>query len=718
MLPGDTCLVDTDLKYKPTNHPVRLITAMLVTAVLVCHGSAYAMENQAGSVTTGDLDAIIQSGKIRVLYQSRQPDSRPVSNTEKTMLERFAQEYGLHLEWVPADARWGLLPKLVAGEGDIIAGHGRSIAAGMLEQVRFTLPWVTSHQQVIARADTTQISSLDDLAARQIVLQKSSPAWPTMQELAEKIPTMDLVLLPENLSQETIMSRVASGQYDLTIADSDFLKEYLPHHPELSAVFDINDGEARSWAVRNNAGKLQEALNQFLNKNHLEFNVAQVYLDDLPGIKERKLLRLITYNSPGNYFFSDGRFHGFEYELLRKFARSENMRIDVVLASSHEEMQQLLLNGEGDVIAAGLPNRSISDNKIQFTMPYDYSTPLVIGRQSDAPILDMRDLEGRSITLSAESPYRPLLERIRALGVNFDIRITKPGIDTEATMAMVGRGMFDLTVIDSNRYDNLLAAEYGIKPQFALTEPAPHAWAVRAGDEQLLSALNEFVEKEYHSKFYNTLYSRYIEHSEKINAREKYLAQIDQLSPYDNLIRKYAEQYGFDWRLIVAQMYQESRFDPEATSHVGAEGLMQIMPETAEDIGAQNLDDPADSIKAGIKYLAMMRDQFENDLVLEDRTWFSLASYNAGFGRVKRARQLATEMGLDADRWFGNVEKAMLVLAKPYKKDGELIHNCRCGETVVYVHEIRALYNNYVRLTQTARLAATGNTAPSVNGIL
>jgi membrane-bound lytic murein transglycosylase F len=684
---------------------------------------AYALEDKTGTIpaanmaATSDLDTIIRTGKLRVLYKSRKPASSPVSNTERLMLERFAREYKLELQWVPADARWGLLPKLVAGEGDIIVGHGRSIAAGMLEQVCFTLPWVTSHQQVIARADTTQISALDDLAARQVALQKSSPAWPTMQELAENIPTMDLVLIPENLSQEKIMGRVASGQYDLTIADSDFVKDYLPHHPELSAVFDLNNGEARSWAVRNEAVKLQEALNRFLNKNHLEFNVTQVYLEDLPGIKERKLLRLITYNSPGNYFFSDGRFHGFEYELLRKFARSEKMRIDVVLASSHEEMQQLLLNGAGDIIAAALPKDSITDNKIQFTAAYDFSMPIIISRQSDTPILDIRDLAGRSITLSAESPYRSLLERIRAHGISFDIRINDPGIDTEATIAMVGRGMFDLTVIDSNRYNKVLAEEYAIKAQFALSEPAPHAWAVRSNDVQLLTGLNEYIEKEYHGEFYNTLHARYIEYSDKINAREKFLAQVDRLSPYDNLVRKYAELYGFDWRLIVAQMYQESRFNPAATSHVGAEGLMQIMPSTAEDIGAKNLADPADSIKAGIKYLGMLRDQFENDLLLEDRTWFSLASYNAGFGRVKRARQLAAEMGLDADRWFGNVEKAMMALAKPYKKDGEIVRNCRCGETVVYVHEIRVLYNNYVRLTQTVRLAANSKITRSVNDI-
>ena len=712
------------MKHRPAHQPTRVITLLLVMALLVCHGPAFAMENQVEKITNGqavntrDLDAIVQSGKLRVLYQKRQAGSLPVSSTEKTMLERFARENNLVLEWIPTNARWDLLPELVTGEGDIIVGNGRSIAAGISNQVRFTLPWITSRQQVIARADTTRINSLDDLAARQIALQKSSPAWSTVKELAEKIPTMDLVLIPENLSQVTILNRVASGQYDLTIADSDFLKQYLPHHPELSAAFDLNNGEARSWAVRNSAVKLQDALNRFLNRNHLEFNVAQVYLDDLSGIKERKLLRVITYNSPDNYFFNNGRFHGFEYELMRKFARSEKMRIDVILASSHDEMQQLLLNGEGDVIAAGLPKSSITDNKIQFTTPYDYSMPLVISRQSDSPIVDMRDLEGRSITLSAESPYRSQLEKIRALGINFDISTSKPGMDTETTMAMVGRGIYDLTVIDSNRYNNELAAEYGIKAQFALSEPVPHAWAVRTADVQLQTALNEFVEKEYHSKFYNTLHAKYIEHSEKINTREKYLARFDRLSPYDNLVRKFAEEYGFDWRLIVAQMYQESRFNPDATSHVGAEGLMQIMPETAEDIGAENLDDPADSIEAGIKYLAMLRDQFGNDLLLEDRTWFSLASYNAGFGRVKRARQLAAEMGLDSDRWFGNVEKAMLVLAKPYRKDGELIHSCRCGETVVYVHEIRALYNNYVRLTQTAQLAANNKTVRPGYGIL
>jgi membrane-bound lytic murein transglycosylase F len=599
------------------------------------------------------------------------------------------------------------LPELIVGRGDIIIGQGMSIAAGTHDQIRFTSPWVASRQQVIVRSNTTRIESLADLVSRQIALKKSSPAWPIMEKLVANNPTMDLVVIPETLSQERIMARVASGQYDLTIADSDFLRNYLPQHPELSVAYNMAGGEPKAWAVNANAEKLQATLNQFLNKHHLEFNIAQVHLDDLPRMLERKILRLITYKSPVNYYFSNGRFHGFEYELIRKFAKKYKMRVDVVLANSHDEMRQLLLNGDGDIIAAELPTNSIINKQIQFSAAYDYSVPLIIGRQSDQPLHNIRDLEGRRITLPAESPYRNQLELIRDRGINIDIVIAEPGLDTQAVLTMVSRGMYDLTVLDGNQYNNKVANDYLIKAHFPLDEPIPHAWAVRAVDRQLMNALNKFIKEEYRSKFYNTLYTKYIEHPQRWTAGNRYQQHVDQLSPYDDLVRKYAEVYSFDWRLIVAQMYQESRFNPQAISFKGAEGLMQMMPSTAQDIGARNLDNPADSIQAGVKYLSMLRDQFENDLLLEDRTWFTLASYNAGFGRVKRARELASEMGLDPNRWFGHVEKAMLELAQPFEKDGEVIRNCRCGETVVYVHEIRTLYNNYVGLTQSLQVART-----------
>ena len=265
--------------------------------------------------------------------------------------------------------------------------------------------------------------------------------------------------------------------------------------------------------------------------------------------------------------------------------------------------------------------------------------------------------------------------------------------------------MYDLTVIDSNKFTEKLSSKYDVQVHFPLSEPEAHGWAVRAGDEQLLSALNMFIDNTYRNRFYNTLYAQYIKHPSVSMENTRPVVNLDKLSPYDDLVRKYARKYDFDWRLIVAQMYQESRFNPDAVSAAGAEGLMQLLPTTAEDLGIADLADPANNIQAGVRYLGMLRDQFENDLLLGERTWFSLASYNAGFARINRARKLAAEMGLDPNRWFDNVERAMLILARPIEKDGETVRACRCGETVAYVHEIRALYNNYVRLTQTLRVA-------------
>jgi len=100
-----------------------------------------------------------------------------------------------------------------------------------------------------------------------------------------------------------------------------------------------------------------------------------------------------------------------------------------------------------------------------------------------------------------------------------------------------------------------------------------------------------------------------------------------------------------------------------------------------------------------------LRNKFEDPILLQDRIWFTLASYNAGYGRVKRARLLAVKMGLDKDLWFDNVELAMLALAKPYYKEGKKIRYCRCGQAAVYVREIRTRYFNYIRLTETQKVA-------------
>ena len=647
---------------------------------------------------------LIEKGTLRVLYQDLK-NQQTSTQKEHDLIQQFAYENLLTVKWVAVEENWQLMPSLIKGRGDIIIGQGESLASGIFDQIRFTHSWGTTTQQVVVRTDTTRIRRLEDLLIRRIALKKSSPSWALLGEHLPKNPTMDLVAILEGATLEEIMQRVASGEYDVTIVESDHLQEYLPKHPEVSVAFNFSEAESRAWAVRSNAETLQNRLDEYLNKNHLSMIVADVRLEDLPKIQEQKILRVITYQSPGNYFFNNGKMHGFEYGFINEFAKSKGLSVDVVLASSHEEMRELLLRGDGDIIAASLPENSLDDENIKMSIAYDYSAPVIIGRDTENSLIDIRDLEGRRIALAPESPYRTLFQRLQQRGINFKIVDTNEGVNTEEILYRVSRAMHDLTILGGHQIKAELTRQYGLKALFTLSEPVAQSWAMRASDHKLLNAVNDYIEKEYRRNTYNTLYSKYLSQPKIMKEELRRIAQMDKLSPYDELVKANAEQHSFDWRLIVAQMYQESQFDPEAVSYAGAEGLMQIMPGTANELGVENLNDPKINITAGIKYMKILRDQFEQELPLEDKTWFTLASYNAGFARVRHARALAGKMGLDSNRWFGNVERAMLGLSKPYIEEGEFRQFCRCGQAVVYVREIRSLYHNYVRLTETAQIA-------------
>ena len=154
--------------------------------------------------------------------------------------------------------------------------------------------------------------------------------------------------------------------------------------------------------------------------------------------------------------------------------------------------------------------------------------------------------------------------------------------------------------------------------------------------------------------------------------------------------------------MVISQMYQESRFNPNARSFVGAVGLFQLLPRTGKQLGFEKADlmVPEKSVSAGIQYLDWTRDRFSETLPVEERLWFSLAAYNAGFGHVRDARRLAKLKGWDPDRWFDNVERAMLLLSKREYFSKARFCYCRGKEPVQYVREIRDRYQAYVDLTQ------------------
>jgi len=274
-------------------------------------------------------------------------------------------------------------------------------------------------------------------------------------------------------------------------------------------------------------------------------------------------------------------------------------------------------------------------------------------------------------------------------------------METEDIICKVAEKEYDLTVADSHILD-IERVWLKVKGPLAIGTPEPCCWVTRAKDKQLLAAINAFWEKEYRRQFYNIIFNKYFRVTPKTaeSVQKQISSSPGKISHYDDLVKHFAGIYRFEWRLNVAQMYQESRFNPQARSTSGAKGLFQVMPRTAQEMGfKQNLEHPSTGIHAGVKYLNFLRGYFEPEINADERIWFALASYNAGIGHVSDARRLARQLGLNSNLWFDNVEKAMILLSKPQYAKQARYGYVRGTEPVAYVREIRDRHKAYLQCT-------------------
>lgn len=220
---------------------------------------------------------------------------------------------------------------------------------------------------------------------------------------------------------------------------------------------------------------------------------------------------------------------------------------------------------------------------------------------------------------------------------------------------------------------------------------------MRPDNVLLKNAVDHFLKSQFGGLHFNMLQKRYFEQS-WYSRRAHGDARPDKsghISPWDDIVKRVAKKHQFDWRLIVAQIYQESRFDPRSKSWAGAIGPMQLMPRTARSLGVTDPTNPLQSIEAGVRYLRTLIDRFDPTLDLRTRIAFALASYNVGYAHVKDARRVARWLKNDPDLWFGHTDAAMLKLQDPDYYNHVQFGYARGSETVKYVKDIFARYKSY-----------------------
>ena len=434
---------------------------------------------------------------------------------------------------------------------------------------------------------------------------------------------------------------------------------------------------------------------------------------DLPEIREDgKLRALISYSATG-YFLYRGQPMGYEYEMLTRLAKHLGVELELRVAQDLDQMLEILQNGQVDLVAHGLAITEGRKKEVSFSDYFYLTKQVLVQRKPDNwrsltldaigknLIQDPVELIRDTVSVRKNSSYlRRLINLSREIGGPIILDTLQGNLSTDEIIKMVVDKKIKYTVADRN-LAQINASSYPILDvRVPVSFSQRIGWAMRKNAVALKKATDQWIQEEKaHDDFYY-IYNKYFENRRSFNRRVKsdfFSLTEGRISPYDSLIQLYANSLDWDWRLLASQVYQESRFNPSATAWTNARGLMQLMPNTAEELGVMDPENPEESLKGGVRYLKQLSAAFERIPDSTDRIKFTLAAYNCGLGHVEDARRLAASRGLDPNCWEDNVDQVILGLSYPKNYNDPLVQYgyLRGIEPYRYVRQILERYRHY-----------------------
>jgi len=622
---------------------------------------------------------------------------------ELDYLQQFADEKNLKIENIRVTKFADLIPKLLAGEGDVIAAnltktHKRA------KLINFSEPFLLTKEYLVMGSQSKSLKTGKDLNGREIVIQKGKSYESTALGLQKVYPKLKIRLVDSKISHEAIYDKLASGEYDITIQDKNLIKSASAYRDDIKMSLQASATRQLAWGITPNNKKLLSELNQFLKEQHLIAKAkpksTHSYQTQWQKIQATKTIRFVLRNNLSSYYIWRGELLGFHYELAKQFAKEHKLRYEIIVAPNNVALLDYLLEDKADIALGFLTPTAQRRNKgIAFSRPYHYASELVVAHKDRAEINDAAELANSNIYIRPSSSYWESAVELKKTVSGINLVGVPESQETELIIDKVGEKEYEMTIADSHIVDIEMTFRDDIQSLMALGAPKSQSWAVASGNDKLLAKSNAFIKKHYKGLFYNVIYNKYFKNQKRLDTHYKdYVLQNDSgvLSPYDDIVKKYASQHDFDWRLLVSQMHQESRFNPKAKSMAGAKGLFQLMPRTAKELGILDVHVPERGIKAGVLYMNWVRERMRKDEVQADQLiWFTLASYNAGAGHVRDAMRLAKQKGWRDDVWFGHVEKAMLLLSKSKYAAKARYGYVRGQEPVNYIREIKRRFETY-----------------------
>lgn len=434
---------------------------------------------------------------------------------------------------------------------------------------------------------------------------------------------------------------------------------------------------------------------------------------DLTHLKiDGKITALINYSAT-SYFIYKGQPMGFEYELLKKYAQSEGLALEVVPIKNMDSVFVDLNNGVGDVVAANLTVTLDRKQDVTFTHPVLITEQVLIQRKPDnwkklskkawrdsllkSPI----DLAKKTVVVrQGSSFYDRLLSLSKEIGSEINIETVSGEIAMEQLIEQVSNKEINYTIADKNialvnewQYSNIDAS-------VSVSSEQQIAFAIRTNADSLLFSVNTWLKEFQKTKAFTLLYQKYYGNQKQFDKRvnhNHYTLTSGKISYYDELIKKYAPETGWDWELLAALIYQESHFNNDAIGWGNSFGLMQFMPETGMKFGVDSTSSAEQNIKAGVKYINFLSKIWEDKITdSTERIKFVLASYNTGPGHVMDASRLAEKYNKNPYLWK-DVGYYLKNKSNPQFYKDEVVQHGYCKGYIAfdYVNEIMERHKHY-----------------------
>ncbi len=413
-----------------------------------------------------------------------------------------------------------------------------------------------------------------------------------------------------------------------------------------------------------------------------------------------------TLYSPTGFFILKGDTMGYDYDRICDFARSRGIALRFKVARSMPALLEMLKKRQVAVLACEIPVTAEYKSRVLHCGAVNETYQVLVQHSGKGMIYDVTQLIGRDVYVEKGSKYE---SRLRNLdnevggGINIHTVEGEAALPTEL-IQRVSRREIGYTIVDSDiaqmnlaYYDSI---NIGLRVGFA-----QHAsWAVDKRDKWLADSINAWAASSNAQEYSKQALKHYFEMNrgpkpDSVKVDTPAVTPPGAISPYDHVFKQYAQEMGWDWRMLAAIAFSESGFDPNATSWMGARGLMQVMPRTARSFGVSESDlaNPEVSVRVASKILKELDGIMRSRTGAADRIKFVLAAYNAGSGHVTDAIALARKYELNPRVWSENVEQAMLWKMDPEYYNDSVCSNgyCRGTEPVDYVVKVLNCYENY-----------------------